>query len=486
MKKEKNGYITLYLTLILGVMISLVFVLLENVREETIRTEIEGVMDIALFSVFGEYNRQLLEQYDLFFVDTSYGEGIPKISNMEEHLQYYMNENFRKKHSVGWLGFRDLTDLFCDNVEFEGYLYASDEHGKVLKNQIIEYMQDKTGIETAEKILAEFGVLQSGNYMQMDIDSQWNIADENLDALVEEKKRELMDSEIEEEKNIKLDNPADYVKGVKAQGILGLALSSEKMLSSAVIHPEYYYSHRETFIGKGVLNEKENLIDTVTQKYLCIDYLMEKCGSYFAEKENSVLKYEVEYLLEGKAGDIENLEAVIENILHIREGVNFIYLISDEGKVAEAELLAWLVSALLFSPEIKEAVKSTILFAWSYAESVKDMRILLEGHKLPLLKSENTWNTPLSQLFMFASCLDQYEVLQEGVTYEDYLKFLLSLQSEKELLNRFMDICEMDIRITEGNKYFRMDGCVQAVKAKANVSSGYGNGYEIIRTYTYD
>ena len=77
MKREKNGYITLYLTLILGIMLSLVFVLLEAVRNKTIRMETESVMDLSLYSVFGEFHRELLEQYDLFFIDTSYGEGRP-------------------------------------------------------------------------------------------------------------------------------------------------------------------------------------------------------------------------------------------------------------------------------------------------------------------------------------------------------------------------------------------------------------------------
>ena len=161
-------------------------------------------------------------------------------------------------------------------------------------------------------------------------------------------------------------------------------------------------------------------------------------------------------------------------------------MLSNQEKVSEADALAWMVSILLFSPEIKDAVKATILFAWSYAESVKDIRILLDGNKLPLLKTESTWNTSLSQLLLFTSCLDQYKKSEEGMIYEDYLRFFLSLKSEKELLYRFMDICEMDIRITEGNEFFQMDGCVSAVKAKANISSGYGNGYQITRTYSYE
>ena len=97
MKKQEQGYITCYLALTLGIMISFIFTLFEAVRVQTIRMETEGVMDIALFSIFGEFHRELLEQYDLFFIDTSYGEGIPKIKRAEEHLQYYMNQNFEKE-----------------------------------------------------------------------------------------------------------------------------------------------------------------------------------------------------------------------------------------------------------------------------------------------------------------------------------------------------------------------------------------------------
>ena len=486
MRNEKKGSVTLYLTLTLAVLLSLVFVLLEAVRNQTMRMEIEGVMDIALFSVFGEYNRQLLEQYDLFFVDTSYGEGRPKIERMEEHLQYYMNENFRKEGMEGWFGIRDLTDLNCDNVEVEEYIYASDGSGEVLKQQIVDYVQNKTGIKTIESTLEKFGVLQTGNYLSIDLESRWNEENQKLSVLVEEKRQELAKYIEEEEIPWGIDNPANHVKRVKEQGILGLALPTGKEVSSMVIHPEYYFSHREPVKGQGTWQIKKSGLDTVTEKYFLMEYFMDKCGTYLAGKEDSVLQYQVEYLLEGNAEDLENLEAVIKKILQIREGVNFFALVSDKGKVAEAEGLAMIVSALLFSPEIKEAVKTTILFAWSYAESVKDVRILLDGNKLPLIKDSSTWNTPLSQLLMFTACLDKYQISSEGVTYEDYLKFFLSMESEQELLNRFMDICEMDIRVTNGNEYFQMDGCVSAIGAKANISSGYGNGYEIIRAYTYE
>lgn len=482
MKKEYNGYITLYLVLTLGILLSLIFVLLEAVRNETMRMETESVMDIGLYSIFGEFNRQLLEQYDLLFIDTSYGQGRPGVRRSEERLLYYMNENFHKEKQNSLLKVRDLTALSCDNVTFECYMYASDRQGQLLRAQIVDYMKDKTGIENLEKVLSQFEIVKKENYLSMDISGKWAEADEHLHNLIAEKKEQT----AEEEKPVGLDNPADYVKEIKAQGILTLALPTEKMVSGMTIHPQYYFSHRNISQGIGQLEEEKNFADKAIENTLLRAYFMEKCGSYNKWKETAVLKYQLEYLLSGKESDLENLESVVEQILWIREGINFAYLMSDSKKTAEAESLAAVISLLLFTPEIKDAVKLTLLFAWSYAESVKDVRILLDGNKLPLLKSESTWNTPLSNLFIFTSNLDDYKVEKEGFCYEDYLKFFLSLKSEKELLYRFMDLCEMDIRITEGNEYFQMDGCIGAVKAKVNVSSGYGDGYEITRTYQYE
>lgn len=486
MKKEKNGYITLYLALTLGIMLSLIFILLEAVRNETIRTETEVVMDTSLYSVFGEYHRQLLKQYELFFIDTSYGEGKPDINRLEEHLQGYMNKNFHKEERDSWFKFRDLTNLSCDNVTIKSYSYASDKDGEVLKTQIVDYMQNRAGIDMLEKILPVYQGLSKEQGKETDISKEWDEAEKTLDELLEEKREEMTGEETEEEPVIELDNPADYVKEIKKQGILKLVLPQEKQISVTEIHPRYYISKRQVSKGMGSFNAEGTILDKVTEDFLLREYFMEKCGFYNAEKENSLLKYQVEYLLFGKSGDLQNLETAAEKILHIREGINFSYLISDYQKMQEAEELAWLISAVLFSPEIKDVVKTTILFAWSYAESVKDVKILMDGNRLPLLKSADSWNTPLSQLPLFPSYLDEYTVKEEGICYEDYLRFFLYTQPEKELLYRFMDICEMDIRMTEGNEYFQMDGCVNAVKAKVNVSSGYGNGYEITREYRYE
>ncbi len=69
----KKGSITVFLTLILGVILSLVLTVVESARYSTEIARIEMSLYMGLHSIFAEYNRELLSQYDLYFIDSSYG-----------------------------------------------------------------------------------------------------------------------------------------------------------------------------------------------------------------------------------------------------------------------------------------------------------------------------------------------------------------------------------------------------------------------------
>ena len=482
MKQSCNSYITLYFALTIGVMLALIFTLTEGVRRQTIRTETEGVMDIGLHSVFGEYHRQLLEQYDLFYIDTSYGENLPSIEATEEHLQYYMNLNFEKPAG----GVLDLTGIRCDNVKMTEYLRPTDHNGKVLQRQAVEYISEKSGMSVAEDVLTHLGIIRSNSLDTRDIAGERASIKEGIEGLLERKRQELRAEGVpEEEIHVSISNPADSVDAIRGTGILGLALPEGRKLSAIAVDTESYQSHRCALTGKGRLFRDTSGIEEGISRLLFQKYLFEKCGYFGRELEKSLLKYQMEYLIKGGGLDRENLEEVLEDILQIREAANLLHLFSDSEKQAQADMVAAVVTALLGIPKLQELVKLSILFAWSYAESVKDVRILLEGNRVPLLKDADSWNTPLSQLLTFTSHLDEYRASESGMSYEDYLRVFLYMQPETTLCFRFMDVCEMDIRLTPDNAFFRMDGCVEAVTAKVNVSSGYGYGYDITRSYHY-
>ena len=80
----RRGYITVFLSLSLTLILSLVFTVIEGARISAIRMKSECVADIGMNSVLAEYHRELLEQYDLLFVDTSYCGSHPDIANTRD------------------------------------------------------------------------------------------------------------------------------------------------------------------------------------------------------------------------------------------------------------------------------------------------------------------------------------------------------------------------------------------------------------------
>ena len=92
------------------------------------------------------------------------------------------------------------------------------------------------------------------------------------------------------------------------------------------------------------------------------------CGR---RKEKRSLAYEVEYLLEGKTSDQENLEAVLNKMLLIRMGLNFVYLQTDTAKQAEAGAMALALATAVALPMLEPVVKQVLLAAWAFGESVR-------------------------------------------------------------------------------------------------------------------
>ena len=136
-------------------------------------------------------------------------------------------------------------------------------------------------------------------------------------------------------------------------------------------------------------------------------------------------------------------------------------------------------------PALTEAVKASILFAWGYAESAQDLRILYDGHPLPNTKTDANWNISITELPVFAGCLDNYKISASGMEYKDYLYGFLVIKNTDEKTVRLMDIMEMDIRKTPGNQAFRMDGMIFALTAEVNVHSSYGSAVSIKRNNMY-
>lgn len=478
---RKDGYITVYLSLTVAVILIFIITLTEGIRVQTIKFQTECVMDIGLSSVFAEYNRELLSRYGLLAIDASYGESGGREERTKSHLLQYMNMNFEAPGQAGVLQFRDLTAAHADNAILSDVSYLSDNEGTVLKYQIVKLMKEKTGLSYVENAFATFSDLQrDSKYKQLENEkkSSFGQIDELLNEINEVRRQE-------EKEEVSIENPAEQVERMNHSLLLDLAVKDCSSIMRREVNLTEYISHRNCKEGEGLWTTQEEP-DGVLNNYLFRKYILEYCGYYGNIKDNSRLGYQLEYLLYGKNNDFDNLDAFAGQVFRERYVINATYLFSNGEKVSQAASLAATVTAGIGSPQLSEAVKITILFSWCYAETMQDLRIIFDGNGVAEVKDDASWNVPLSELLTFTSSLDSYQAVDSGKTYYDYLKQYLFLKNEKTLRMRLMDIMEMDICMTGGNRYFRMDNCIYQMKANVNVTSQYGYGFSIERDYSYE
>lgn len=475
----RKGYITVFLLLSLTVILSLVFAVIEGARISAIRMKFECSADIGMNSVLAEYHRELLEQYDLLFVDTSYGGSMPSIANTEEHLRNYLQQNMQGGRRGNFIQMKDFLDMKPENVSITAFSLASDDNGNVLKRQIADYMADYPIGGLLAKITENIAQIDGAQMESRDISGERESYQAQIDEIG------LPQEEVEEGvwKDVPLDNPADVANATRSIGVLNLVVDDVESISCIQVPLGQYISHRTRMKGNGLCEEAVQ-VSGAPNEILFLAYLFEKCGFYGNLKEGSLLQYQIEYIIAGKDTDWQNLEKVAKRLLWWREVSNVLYILSDGTKVAEAEAMAMALTAVMLSPALLVPVKYTILYAWAYVESLQDVKTLLRGGRVPIFKTAADWKTGINSIKNVKGSLTE-ESGGRGLNYKEYLEVMLFLTDMEERTLRAMDIIEMDIRKTPGNSAFRLDGCFDAYRAHLSVVSSFGYRYEMERQYGF-
>lgn len=225
-------------------------------------------------------------------------------------------------------------------------------------------------------------------------------------------------------------------------------------------------------------------VEGMTERFFFQEYLLKYMGHYGQEDDKDALRYQIEYLIVGKNNDTENLRSVANRICVLRETANALYLMSDKEKQLEAEVMAELISSALTVPEIAPILKVVIVLGWAFAESVYDVKSLLAGGRIPLIKDAATWHYSLKGAL--SGELGDSTIEGIGLSYEDYLRIFMSFADLDKLTGRAMDMVEADIRMTEKNAKFCLDACYDRVEFDIRMSSGFGYKYQLIRQRAYD
>lgn len=447
----KKGSVTAFLSLVFVLLVSFILALTESAALQTAKNVKRMDADRAAFSAFGEYEKDLLEEYGIFALDGAYG-----------------SDGFAEDRILGRMAYYGSMGIGQEVTEIQ---LLTDTLGQPFREQVLTCMEEKTGISLVRDLTGMAADWEAQEIQGEELSGQ-------LDAVLEEGSALLPEE-------------ASGVVQAKAGGLLALVLPKEFVLSGKAVAKETQASVRGLHAGRGSFPAR-TAIGGMEERLLFEQYLLEHFQA--AVEENSgaetgerSLDYELEYILCGESSDAENLKQVVNRMLLFRFAGDYFYLMTNTAKQEEAAALGLTIATVLLNPEAAEVIKHMILLLWAFGESVMDLRALLSGKKVPLMKNEESWQLSLAELFLLGTAEDRLEGREaaSGLTYVQYLQILLFLEKDSALTMRTIDRVEENIRHRQGGDGFQADNCVTKIKLHntAEIRSGVSYSFPLYFGY---
>lgn len=450
----KKGEMTVFLSIVFVLMISFISGIIQASSIQAGKNLARLETDRAVYSVFGEYQKELLEQYHIFGVEGSYGTGSYTEDNLISRMHYYGTDG--TEH------------------EITGIQYLTDDHGQAFREQVLTYMEQTKGIGLIRELT---GLTAEWEEQEIQGKEMEEIQEETAEQM--EEVSDLLETEEDTgtggQEQIS-ENPFTFMEKISQYGIVSVVLPEDMVISEKTVDLEAQASYRNLRSGRGSFPSRTGM-DGIEEKLLFDEYLAESFTNAVPEEEDAgeekdrSLDYEIEYILAGRSSDEENLESVLFRIFLIRMALNYTFLLTDTEKQGEAELLALAISAVLLMPEAVEGIKQLVIAAWSAGESVVDIRTLLSGKRTALVKTSENWQTSLSSLFRLGDDSRQEgSDIQGGICYKDYLRMLLFLENTDEITMRALDRAEENLRTEQQLDHFRADQCITRLRMDNTVT----------------
>lgn len=462
---KTKASLTVFLALILGMMLAVVFGFLEAARVSGLNANAQMQSMQASDSLLSEYHAGVWEDYGVLFWEAENGD----VSRAAERQQYFLLHNNARKTPALFLREYPFLELEPERFVVDAYELATDNGGAPFREQAV--IEAKKGLaesalseltdaisQNREEGIEEEDVLrmeEEAEGMDQKLEEQTADAGQEVTADQPETVQETEDpAQAAKNRKLKKDNPIKWMIRLKKEGILAVVMQDKAVSEKERKNPDP--------LAKRSLNQGNygsvNAGGSVDRLWFQL-YLQQHFSDASRESKGGALDYEMEYLLAGKNRDADNLKAVVNRLLLMREGMNYLYLLHDREKCEEALLLATAIASAFGQPELAEPVKHAILLAWAYAESISDVRILLDGGKIAPVKTKSQWRTSLDHLSGDyqgeAGGKDSRD--QKGLTYTQYLQLMLLTERDEKINYRAMDLIEQRENV-------RMDQMVSRLK----------------------
>ncbi|SFB09833.1 hypothetical protein SAMN05216249_10940 [Acetitomaculum ruminis DSM 5522] len=445
---RKKGSITVFLSLLLAAVLGASASICELIRIKCIETRYEEVIQNAGNSLLACFCPLLLKDYDLFFLDGGFGKNTVDLNLMKKEYKAYIDENIFPFEGMGLSKGGNLLQFKVKNIEIKGCEMAVDNKGEIFRKEAVEYMKESKKINLIKDILN----LSDKKEKYGNFDASKENADKTLSL--------ISDNEL-------LSKVMDIIGDFKLIDTVDMVLKSKRISEKSIDNTKLPSLDKALNNEEDINNGDKSLISTV----LFDEYILEHFGNYTNKKEKN-LDYEVEYILAGNMEDKENLREVINRLLVLRQPFNYAYLNGDVKKREEAAKKAALIATLTMLPEYEEAFKQVILFYWSMKESVDDVKKLLDGKEVPLIKKSENKNAKEDINGKINLEKDKEKKEKDNglkMDYKAYLHLLLLLTDEETKTLRTMDLIEKNISSNDEYKNFKIKNCIYSFEISQDI-----------------
>ena len=366
---NKRASITVMMSLLIAVIIGFIMIMTEHVRILGLNHRLTEAADSAMDSLFSMYDSELFEEFGLMLlnIDKLEDNKDPKIV-LREYLILNLNS---RKNNLFMSG--NLYNGEDSTAEIEDMVFVTENEGELFARSVLEFMKYRTIGVALDTVNGQLNDVKVGEETKKEADEDLK---ERLSAVDDDKKSEY--EEVVKESWI------DKIEQIRTQGWLSFVMPFEQAASSYIVDdinlPSRWRTTNLTWYHSAVSEMEENLLFN--------EYLMEHCRSFSFAKAAKGMSYEIEYILNGGVSDKENLKMTVNSMLILREMMNLMSAIKSPVLSEQAETAA---SALVGWTGIYPVVKVTqmaMLTGWSFAEAIIDVRTLLGGGRIPLIKSE--------------------------------------------------------------------------------------------------
>ena len=126
--------------------------------------------------------------------------------------------------------------------------------------------------------------------------------------------------------------------------------------------------------------------------------------------------------------------------------------------------MATAIAGASANPAIIKSVQLGILAAWAYAESILDVRTLLNRGKISYVKTPADWTADIYHLSECMNKTFQAKNCENGMDYAGYLLFMRNyLVTKEQCAKRTMDLMEDGIQREENYSNIKIDRFIYAV-----------------------